>query len=166
MTSKSSSSRAPAPSRPYMPGYGMMFQKNKKFLSLTWAIDHFSKARNYFLSTTRSDGRSHVMPVWGVWLDRAFYFSTGRLPRKSRNLSLNPHCVVCPENASSAVILEGTAKEVGERSLRGRFVAAYKKKYDWDMSDTTEPIYEVQPRVIFGIAENAEANPTRWRFKS
>ena len=106
------------------------------------------------------------MPVWGVWLDRSFYFSTGRLSRKSKNLSLNNHCVVSPENASKAVILEGTAKEVGERSLRSRFVAAYKKKYDWDMSDTKEPIYEVRPRVIFGIAENAEANPTRWRFRS
>jgi hypothetical protein len=74
--------------------------------------------------------------------------------------------VVCPEEASEAVILEGTAKEVGELSLRSRFVGAYKKKYDWDMSDTKEPIYEVVPRVIFGIAENAETNPTRWRFKS
>jgi nitroimidazol reductase NimA-like FMN-containing flavoprotein (pyridoxamine 5'-phosphate oxidase superfamily) len=149
-----------------MPGYGMMFQKDKRFLSWTWAVDHFLKARNYFLCTVRSDGRPHVMPVWGVWLGRSFYFSTGRRSRKSKNLSVNPNCVVCPERASEAVVLEGTAKEVGEIPLRGRFVAAYKKKYNWDMSDTKEPIYEVRPRVIFGITENAEANPTRWRFDS
>ena len=166
MPSKDSSNRPPAPSRPYMPGYDMMFRKDKSSLSWTWAVDHLSKPRNYYLSTARSDGRPHVMPVWGVWLDRAFYFSTGRRSRKSKNLSLNPNCVVCPEKASEAVILEGTAKEVRERSLRSRFVAAYKKKYDWDMSDTEEPIYEVRPRVIFGIAENADANPTRWRFSS
>lgn len=148
-----------------MPGYDMMFRKDKSYLSWTWAVDHFSKTHNYFLSTTRSDGRPHVMPVWGVWLDRSFYFSTSRRSRKSKNLSLNNHCVVCPEKASQAVILEGTTKEVGEGSLRGRFVAAYKEKYDWDMSDTKEPIYEVRPLVIFGIAENAEANPTRWQFK-
>jgi hypothetical protein len=106
------------------------------------------------------------MPVWGVWLDRAFYFSTGRRSRKSQNLSLNPHCVVCPENASKAVILEGTAKEIREGSARSRYLVAYKKKYDWDMSDSKDPIYEVEPRVVFGIAENAEANPTRWRFDS
>jgi nitroimidazol reductase NimA-like FMN-containing flavoprotein (pyridoxamine 5'-phosphate oxidase superfamily) len=149
-----------------MPGYDMMFRKGRKPLSWMRAIDHFSKARNYFLSTVRVDGRPHVMPVWGVWLDQSFYFSTGRRSRKSKNLSQNPNCVVCPEEASEAVILEGTAKEVGELSLRSRFVGAYKKKYDWDMSDTKEPIYEVVPRVIFGIAENAETNPTRWRFKS
>ncbi len=106
------------------------------------------------------------MPVWGVWLENSFYFSTGRLSRKSKNLSQNPSCVVCPENASEAVILEGTAYELREKSLRARFVAVYKKKYDWDMADTKEPIYEVRPSVIFGIAEDAGANPTRWRFKN
>jgi nitroimidazol reductase NimA-like FMN-containing flavoprotein (pyridoxamine 5'-phosphate oxidase superfamily) len=148
-----------------MPGYDMMFRKDKSSLSWAWAVDHFSRAHNYYLSTTRSDGRPHVMPVWGVWFGGSFYFSTGRRSRKSKNLSQNPRCVVCPEDASTAVILEGTAKEVREGGLRSRFVAAYKKKYDWDMSDTKDPIYEVRPRVIFGIAENAEANPTRWRFK-
>src|SRR5437899_10841672 len=124
-----------------MPGYDMMFQKDKRFLSWTWTVDHFSKARNYFLSTTRSDGRPHVMPVWGVWLDRAFYFSTGRRSRKSKNLSSNNHCVVCSENASEAVILGGTAIEVGEGSLRNRFVAVYKQMYDWNMTTTKEPTY-------------------------
>jgi len=60
--------------------------------------------------------------------------------------------------------MEGTAKEVGEKWLRSGFVAAYKKKYAWDMSDTKEPIYEVRPRVIFGIIESGNANPTRWLF--
>jgi len=166
LTSKNSSDRVPAASRPYMPGYDMMFRKENGPLSWTWAVDHLSKARNYFLSTTCSDGRPHVMPVWGVWLDRAFYFSTGRRSRKSKNLSLNSHCVVCPENASEVIILEGAAREIREKSLRTRFAAAYKRKYDWDMTDSKEPIYGVQPRVIFGITENAEANPTRWRFKS
>jgi hypothetical protein len=68
------------------------------------------------------------------------------------------------KNASEAVILKGTAGEIRAGPLRVRFVAAYKKKYDWDMSESEGPIYEVRPWVIFGIAENADANPTRWRF--
>ena len=101
-----------------------------------------------------------------VWLDRAFYFSTGRRSRKSRNLSINPNCTVGPENVSEAVILDGTAREIREKSLLNPFAAVYKRKYDWNMSDSKDPIYEVQPRVVFGITENAEANPTRWRFDS
>jgi len=72
--------------------------------------------------------------------------------------------VICSENASEAVILEGTAREIRVGPLRVRFVAAYKKKYDWDISGSEGPIYEVRPRVIFGIVENADTNPTRWRF--
>ena len=60
--------------------------------------------------------------------------------------------------------MEGIAREVGEKSLRTRFAHVYKKKYDWDIRDTKEPIYEVLPRVIFGIKETGDANPTRWRF--
>ena len=160
------SRRVPTAGRPYMPGYDMMFRKDRSSLSWTWAVKHFSKARNYFLSTTRSDGRPHVMPVWGVLLDRSFYFSTGRRSRKSKNLTVNPRCVVCPENGSAAVVFEGVAREIGEGSLRSRYLIAYKKKYAHDMSDSKDPIYEVQPRVVFGIAEEVGgANPTRWRFQ-
>jgi hypothetical protein len=34
------------------------------------------------------------MPVWGVWMEEAFYFSCGQASRKARNLALNPACVV------------------------------------------------------------------------
>jgi len=60
--------------------------------------------------------------------------------------------------------LEGTAKEIQEGSALSRYLAAYRKKYDWDMSDSKDPIYEVRPGVVFGIVETGRANPTRWRF--
>jgi len=147
-----------------MPGYEMMFQKDRKPLSWNWAVDRLSEAHNYYLSTSRVDGRPHVMPIWGVWLDGAFYFSTGRLSRKSKNLLHEPRCVVCPENASDAVILEGIASEISSETLLRKFVTVYKKKYGWDTGESKDPIYEVRPKAIFGIAENSSANPTRWRF--
>ncbi len=128
-----------------------------------------SKAQNYWVATSRPDGRPHVMPVWGVWLDDSFYFSTGRRSRKFHNLAVNPNCVVCPEGAQEAVILEGVAREVRESSLRRRFVDAYKKKYDWDMGESEDLIYSVRPRVAFGFVEKPDVfkgNPTRWLFDS
>ena len=94
-----------------------------------------------------------------VWLDRVFYFSTGRRSRKSRNLSINPNCTVCPENASEAVILDSTAREIGEKSLLSRFAAVYKRKYDWDMSDSKEPIYEVRPHPVSWPARDSSRPP-------
>ena len=32
-----------------------------------------SKAHNYWVSTTRPDGRPHVMPVWGVWIEEILF---------------------------------------------------------------------------------------------
>ena len=158
----------PKASRPHMPGYGMMFQEEWKALPWSWAVERLSTAHNYWAATTRKDGRPHVMPVWGIWLNGMFYFSTRRRSRKSRNLAANPSCVICPEGASEAVILEGLTEELNDSIVRREVREAYKKKYDSDLdSYSADPIYAVQPRVVFGLVESSDkirGNPTRWRF--
>ena len=107
------------------------------------------------------------MPVWGIWLDNALYFSTGRKSRKARNLAANPECVICPEDASQAVVLEGTAHEIPASSLPRRFYSAYERKYNWKIEKGGEdPFFQVHPKVVFGFAESGRANPTRWLFTS
>jgi hypothetical protein len=110
------------------------------------------------------------MPVWGIWLDGLFYFSTGRRSRKSRNLAANPSCAICPEGASEAVILEGLAEELKDSSVRRQVRDAYKKKYDSDLdSYSADPIYAVRPQVVFGLVESSDkirGNPTRWSFST
>ena len=51
-------------------------------------------AQVYWLSSVRPDGRPHVTPLLGVWLDGALYFCTGPTERKARNLAQNPCCVL------------------------------------------------------------------------
>jgi len=53
-------------------------------------------------------------------------------------------------------------------SLLRPFIVAYKKKYEWDLGGTEDPIYRVKPITVFGFAETpskAKGNPTRWLFK-
>jgi hypothetical protein len=109
-------------------------------LPWSWGIDRLSKAKNYYVSTTTADGLPHCMPVWGVWLDDAFYFSSGRRSRKARNLEKNPRCVVCPEGADQAVVMEGIVERIEEGPIFRSFVEAYKGKYNFDMDtmDMTE----------------------------
>ena len=38
-------------------------------LPWSWALDRLSQARNYWIATTRADGRPHSRPVWGVLVD-------------------------------------------------------------------------------------------------
>ena len=57
----------------------------------------------YWLSTVRPDGRPHVTPLLGVWLDGALYFCTGPNERKAKNLSANHHCILTTGTAPSTV---------------------------------------------------------------
>jgi nitroimidazol reductase NimA-like FMN-containing flavoprotein (pyridoxamine 5'-phosphate oxidase superfamily) len=163
------SSQYPKTSRPHMPDYGILgADEGEGLLPWEWATERLSVSHNYLVVTTRPDGRPHVMPVWGLWLDDAFYFSTGRQSRKAQNLGANPYCVVSTDRLDEAVIVEGMAEEVAGRDSLKPFYEAYKEKYDWDlekMGFDKEPVYIVRPRVVFGIRErDFTSSATRWTF--
>jgi len=42
------------------------------------------KSRQYWIATTRPDGRPHVMVVWALWMDGVLYFATGSTSRKAK----------------------------------------------------------------------------------
>ncbi len=109
---KARKNAAPKPSRPHMPGYGMPESK-KGLLPWKWAEQRLRKSHNYWITTVKPDGSPHTMVVWGLWMDGAFLFSTGRQSRKARNLAKNPRCVVCTEQAEEAVVVEGVAEIAG-----------------------------------------------------
>lgn len=158
----------PRATRPHMPGYGILDESSDRgLLPWAWATERLAQSHNYWVATTRPDSRPHVMPVWGVWLNDAFYFSTGRDSRKVRNLAANPHCVVCTERADEAVIVEGMAAEVSGSAEFGQFAAAYNAKYQWAPDPDEGPVYVVRPQVAFGFIENEDDFPgsaTRWLF--
>jgi PPOX class probable F420-dependent enzyme len=83
-------------------------------------------ARNYWLTTTRPDGRPHAMPVWGVWHDGALWFGTGLESVKGRNLARDPRAVMHLESGDDVVILDGEARRTDDDGA----YAAYAAKYD------------------------------------
>jgi hypothetical protein len=161
----------PKSGRPHMPGYGLP-QSKKGLLPWKWAVQRLRKSHNYWITTVKPDGSPHTMVVWGLWLDGAFLFSTGRQSRKAKNLAKNPRCVVCTEDAAEAVIVEGVAEIAGVPARRV-FLKKYKPKYDFDMSTMEqdilamkEPVLAVRPQVVFGLYEKKFMNSaTRWKFK-
>jgi nitroimidazol reductase NimA-like FMN-containing flavoprotein (pyridoxamine 5'-phosphate oxidase superfamily) len=160
----------PKSDRPHMPGYGISGVK-KGMLTWSWAEKRLSDSRNYYIATVRPDGRPHVMPVWGVWLDNQLFFSTGVDSRKHRNLTMNPRCVIVTEDATEPVIVEGTAAILTNQAALKRFGAAYKKKYDWnkesDGGGDPGGLYIVEPDTVFAFIEAADkfgSAATRWTF--
>jgi hypothetical protein len=152
-----------------MPGYGILEAvAGTGLLPWNWAVERLSISHNYWLSTTRPDGRPHAMPVWGLWLNGSFYFSAGRLSRKTRNLAVNSNCAISTERAEEAVIVEGLAEEVVDHVSLRPFYDAYKVKYGWDMEQepfVNEPVFAVRPLTVFAFTEkDLSGSATRWSF--
>jgi len=153
-------------SRPHIPGYGIVGEnEGRGLLPWSWAELRLTKSWNYWLATARPDSRPHVMPVWGLWREGTFWFSTGDKTVKARNLAVNPRCVVCTERANDAVVLEGIAEWVPASASLEPLWQAYEKKYKWDMKGSG--FYRVRPGVAFGLIEEGELftqTATRWTF--
>ncbi len=129
--------------------------------------ERLKKSHNYWVATTWPNGRPHVMPVWGVWVQGVLYFSTHRRSRKARNLAANPAVVVHLESGDDAVIVEGSAHEVTAKTALAPVDAAYFAKYKMRLNDIPagSGIYAVQPRVAFAWREkDFPASTTRWLF--
>jgi nitroimidazol reductase NimA-like FMN-containing flavoprotein (pyridoxamine 5'-phosphate oxidase superfamily) len=166
------SNSAPKADRPFAPGYGIVGAKDGKgLLPWTWVARKMKTCRTFWLATIyegvdADQIRPHVMPIWGVWIDDAFFFSTGRKSRKGQNLAANRACTVTNDNGEEAVIVEGLATEVEDAENLERIATAYKKKYKMDPRSMNEPIFVVRPQRVFGFIEKTfPKSATRWKLE-
>jgi general stress protein 26 len=96
-----------------MPGYGLLGpDEGTGLIPWPWAEQRLASSRNYWVVSLWPDGRPHAMPVWGLWHERAFWFSSSKGSRKARNLGADPRCVVTTEDAADPVVMEGSAELV------------------------------------------------------
>ncbi len=163
---------APQADRPQMPeGYGIP-KTTEGLLPWSHVSEMMSAALNYWIGTTRPDGRPHAVPLWGVWVGERFYFEGGPDTRRGRNLASNPAVVVHVERGDDVVILEGSAEhlENPDRSLAEQLAAAFGAKYGPKYNYHPKPdswreggLYIVQPSVVLAWTRFPE-DCTRWRF--
>ena len=163
----------PAAGRPAMPeSYGLASAAEGEILPWSWAEERLRESRNYWVVTVRPDGRPHAMPVWGAWVDGAFYFGTGFDSVKGRNIAADPRATVHLESGDEVVVLEGVMEEVTNPDGIRRFEEAFNTKYGFevdseelDMAQMGAVVYRMTPRVAFGWTEaNFPRNATRWAF--
>jgi len=162
-------SRAPQASRPEPSGYFKPADEAPELLPWSHVTERMRSARNYWVATCGPQGRPHSMPVWGVWLEDAFFFSTGPTTRKARNLDSNPRAVVHLESGAELVVLEGRTREIRDAATIERFVAAYNPKYGWDFTVAqleTGGLFQVTPERVFAWCGDEgdafAATATRW----
>ena len=162
----------PIASRPDMPAGYSLAAVNEENDLVAWAHveEQLQTKRNFWVCSTQPDGRPHAMPVWGVWFEGAFYFSTDPRSRKGRNLEANPEAVVHLESGDDVVILEGKVGSVPDSSPLERIDRAYFEKYQFHMAgEEAAPgvIFVLKPRTVFAWLESSfQYSATRWKFAS
>jgi hypothetical protein len=136
--------------------------------TMDWAAvaARLEQAPRYWLVTNRRDGRSHVVPVDGIWLDGAWWYGGSPGTLHQRNLKADQRVVVHLEDTMAAVILEGSMERVVPTAEQAeRLKAASKAKYGYAAPDAayTAGLWTLRPR----LARAWSAFPTdvtRFRF--
>ena len=123
--------RNPSRDRPQVPGgYGVPITDDGL---LEWASveDRLRSAKHFWMATTRPDGRPHVVPRWGVWMDGRFWYDGAVDTIHVKNLNQNPECVLHLEDGREAVIVEGRSEAATppDLELGTRLAAEISAKY-------------------------------------
>jgi len=159
---------SPEPQRPYFGKTYGIDPSQEGLLPWSWVSEQMASSRNYWIGSTRPDGRPHVAPVWGVWMDGVLYFSTDRSSRKSRNLAVNPQVVVHLESGDEVVILEGIVDELRDLELYKKVARVYNAKYEglfMDEESYSGVVYAVRIQHAFGwLEQDFVRSATHWNF--
>ncbi len=154
----------PRAERPHMPGYGITASADG-MLPWSWAEERLNASRIFWLTTITPKGEPHVMPIWGIWAEGKFYFSTGTTSVKARNLAANARCVITNDNADQAMILHGDARRFENKARIAKLSKIYKAKYDFPLDPRMGTVFELTPTLAFGQPHDDYAkSATRWRF--
>ena len=90
---------------------------------LEWASvrTDLEEAPVYWVASTRPDGRPHVVPRDGIWLDDTWYYGGSPETVHNHNVEKNPAAAVHIGDGMKAIIVEGethfvkTSQEIAER---------------------------------------------------
>ena len=134
------------------------------------------EAELYWITTVRADGRPHVTPLIGVFLDGALRFTTGLEEQKARNLEHNANVALTTGTNTWAqgldVVLEGAALRVTDNGALRRLAAAIEDKYGavwhYDVGDglllhgdaVEAAAFRVDTAKILAFAKNPHAQTT------
>jgi len=137
--------------------------------------------RRSWIATSGPGGRPHLTGIGALWADERFYFTTGPGTRKGKNLLREKRCVIAVNLEDLDLVVEGNARRIRDmktltrlakkygaqgwpaRAERGAFTAPFSAP-----SAGRPPwyVYELVPRVAFGVATAKPFGATRWRFKA
>lgn len=151
----------------------------KELLPWSWAVEHLTAERNYWVVTVRRDGFPQARPVWGVWDGHGLFLSVGHggLQRTARQPAMP--ITVHTDSAVDVVILEGIVDRVAphrsgqtqeltfeiDAVTRREVVERYNQKYAWDFEPDGDDLnFLVRPTRAYGWRDEDVKTGTKWTF--
>lgn len=147
-------------------GYGTP----KKKLAWDAVRGELEKAKQYWLTTVRADGRPHVVPLDGIWLDDVWFYGGSPAAVHHRTVLAQPKVVMHLPDPWKVVIVEGEVRQVRPGvEVAQRLADISNEKYaEYGMTNdasTYEQVLGLYPqRVIAWMSYPADA--TRFRFST
>jgi hypothetical protein len=118
------------------------------------------------------------MPMFAAWADTRFFIASKERARKSRNLEVEPRCVITTDTGDLHLVIEGVARHVHDEAILQRAVAAFHAVYQWptrcgqpagrrlrrrDLGWPPVRGLRSHPNQGFGLPTDGETmTPTRW----
>ena len=160
---------SPFATRPRLPkDYGILSEDAGSGL-LPWsrASESLATSRNYWIHTTCPNGCPRVKPVWSVWFEERFYFSTNPKSIAGRNLLRNNSLAVHLESGDDVVILEGEAEQIYNQEFLSRLDEVYFAKYAFHLpQDDSGVVFGLEPKSAFAWLERDFAGgATKYLFE-
>jgi hypothetical protein len=125
------------------------------------------QALDYWLATSRTDGRPHVVPISGAWVDEGLYFNTSPETVSARNLEADGRAIVHLEGTDVAVIVEGDVERPSVDAIPDVVPSAYTTKYggEWEAGNPHFPWFLLRPaKVLTWRVDDIRNTAVRWRF--
>jgi hypothetical protein len=123
----------------------------------------------YWIASTRPDGRPHVIPRDGTWLDGGLYYGGSPQTVHYRNITNNPNIVVHVGDGMEAIIVEGAVetekptKEMAQR-LADESFAKYPQYGRLDPDMYMGGVSVLRPKRVLAWTVLFK-NATRFRFE-
>jgi general stress protein 26 len=159
------------------------FSEAKEPVGWQQVSDALAAAELYWLTTVRKDGRPHITPLIGAWVDDGFVFCTGPEEQKAQNLAGSRAVAVTTGvntwNDGLDVVVEGNAERVTGRAVLTPLADAIREKYrgEWDFTPHDDGfghtdasgdshiayVYRVPPDKVLAFAKSPHGQTT-FRF--
>jgi nitroimidazol reductase NimA-like FMN-containing flavoprotein (pyridoxamine 5'-phosphate oxidase superfamily) len=161
-------------------GYGfepLTWERVMESLDKTGGLDVLDAAGRFWLATTRTDGRAHVVPVGIIWDEGTFYFTSGAGTQKSKDLARDPRCVITVAAPRTDIVAEGEARIVRDEAQLRRIAVLFKDWgpevrdgafwHEYSAPSAGPPpwdVYEMKPQTIYAFSTGEPHGATRWRL--